>query len=214
MPAAQTTAEVTRRLLASADYAMKTVYEPMIARLMVGWQAGEAASASRALASGIAQLRASSLLIGAGGLVTTLVVPLAVWVGVWAAMGAGYAEAKALVKKDKFQSGFSRGFVMRLLGWHWDHVISRFFSPSPPFINPFDESISEAGNNAYNEGLRAGYVHASSIDQNSRTALLTRLKSLSPMIRAGKAWSRVDQIDYVTYMAGFGRAHNVFVAPE
>lgn len=210
----ETIAQQTERYLRAADYAWKTVYEPIFSRMLAGQAAGEAAAASRALASGMAQLRASSLLIGAGGLVTTLVVPLAVWVGVWVALGAGLAQAKALVKKDKFRSGFSRGFVMRLLGWHWDHVLSRFFSPSPTSINPFDESISEEGNNAYNEGLRAGYVHASSIDQKNRKALLTRLKGLSPMIKAGKAWTRVDQIDYVTYMAGFGRAHNVFQSPE
>ncbi len=73
---------------------MKKIYEPMIQRLMASHMyAIESASLGR----GIAQLRASSLLIGSSGLVMTLAVPLAVWVGIWVAMGAGIAEAKALV---------------------------------------------------------------------------------------------------------------------
>lgn len=203
-------AETILRIQWTADNAMKKIYEPMIQRLMASHMyAIESASLGR----GIAQLRASSLLIGSSGLVMTLAVPLAVWVGIWVAMGAGIAEAKALVKKDKFQSGFSRGFVMRLLGWQWDHVLLRFYSPGPAMINPFDESISEAGNNAYNEGLRAGYVHASSIDKEARGGLLAKLKAQSPFSSPGH-WTRNDQISYVAELAGAGRRFNTFTSPD
>jgi hypothetical protein len=199
-------AEEARRGLQAAVYVYQKLSEPWIVAQLARFHA---AADHAALMRGMAQLRASSLLIGTGGLVTTLVVPLAVWVGVWVALGAGLAEAKALVKKDKFQSGFSRGFVMRLLGWHWDHVLSRFFSPRPASVNPFDESISEEGNDAYNEGLRAGYVHASFLEKEDRDGILARLKSLSPYSSKGR-WTRNDQISYVSELAGAGRRYNVF----
>lgn len=207
MPLPLTLANMEEAALGAADYAWRTVYGPIHARWLAANEAG-------ALARGIAQLRASSMVVGASGLGLTLVVPLAVWVGVWVAMGAGYAEAKSLVKKEEWESGFSRGFVMRLLGWDWSHAVSRFFRFSAGQINPFDESLSYVGANAYNEGLRAGYVHASSFNKKIQTAFLERIKKLSPSVRAGKSWTRVDQIDYVTYLAAYGRAHNVFVSAE
>lgn len=203
-------ADIQNRIIATAEYVMQKVYEPMIQAQLARF---EAASQAQALTRGIAQLRASSMVIGASGLVLTLVVPLAVWAGVWAAMGAPYMQAKALVKKREFASGFSRGFVMRLLKWDWSHAVARFFRFSAGQINPFDESLSYAGANAYNEGLRAGYVHASFLDKKTQAAFLARIRSLSPLSRAGR-WDRLDQISYVAELAGAGLHNELFVADD
>jgi hypothetical protein len=201
---------MARRIAWTAEYAMQKLYEPRILAQLARFQA---AADHAALMRGMAHLRASSMVLGMSGLGLTLVVPLAVWAGVWAALGAGLYEAKALVKKKEFESGFSHGFVMRLLGWDWSHVVSRFFRFSPGSINPFDESIAYAGANAYNEGLRASFVYASIYDKKTQAALLAKLKAASPSSRAGR-WNRRDQIDYVIELAAAGWRTNVFVSAE
>ncbi len=100
---------------------------------------------------------------------------------------------------------------MRLLNWEWGHVSSRFSRFSAGQINPFDESLSYAGANAYNEGLRAGYVHASFLDRKTQSAFLTKLRSLSPLVKAGQ-WNRLDQISYVAAQAGAGLSNGLFVS--
>lgn len=195
------------RLLAAADYALRQ--SPTIQRLLASATAASAAIAEARLAAAIAQLRNASLLVGAADLALTLGVPIAVWVGVFAAMGAPYAEARALVRNENFQSGFSQGFVTGLLKWEWQQGVSRFFKFSPGQMNRFDESLSYIGANAYNEGLRAGYVHARRLNEVGRKAILSRLRSLSPSTRAGH-WDRVDQISYVIELASAGRRNNIF----
>jgi hypothetical protein len=199
-----------QRLLQAADYAFREwLKSPLIQRALALNSASAAATAEARLAMGMAQLRASSLLIGGANLALTAGVPLAVWVGVFAAMGAPYAEARALVRNENFQSGFSQGFVTGLLKWEWQQTTSRFFKFSPGQINPYDASLSYIGANAHNEGLRAGYVHASRLDEVARKAILNRLKSLSPGTKAGR-WDRLDQISYVIDLASAGRRNQVF----
>jgi hypothetical protein len=188
------------------DYLYKKwLQQPHIQR----WFQLNAASAEAGLAQGIAKLRSSSLLIGAADLALTAGVPIAVWIGVFAAMGAPYAEAKALVKNENFQSGFSQGFVMGLLKWSWDNAISRFGKFSPGQTNVMDQSLSFIAANAYNEGLRSGFMHGRILDDATKKALLSRLKSQSPGTRAGQ-WNRDDQISYVIELASAGRRVNFF----
>ena len=170
-----------------------------------------AAGAEARLAAGMAKLRTSSLLIGAADLALTAGVPLAVWVGVFVAMGAPYAEAQALVRNENFQSGFSQGFVMGLLKWSWDHAVARFGKFSPGQTNVMDQSLSFIAANAYNEGLRSGFMHGRILDDATKKALLSRLKSQSPGTRAGQ-WNRDDQISYVIELASAGRRIDFFKA--
>ncbi len=198
------------QLMRAADYSMKEMMKsPLMQRLLALEAEGAVAAAEARLAAGIAQLRNASLLAGAPGLALTLAVPIAVWVGVFAAMGAPYLEARNFVKNENFQSGFPQGFVAGLLKWEWQQTVSRFFKFSPGQINPFDESLSYIAANAYNDGLRAGYVHASYLNEEGRKAILSRLRSLSPSTRAGN-WDRLDQINYVIALASAGRRHNIF----
>ena len=198
--------------IAAAEYSFEQMMKtPLMQRVLAIAIESEAAVLQARLAAGIAQLRTSSLLIGSAGLVLTLAVPIAVWVGVFVAMGAGYAEARTLVRNENFQSGFSQGFVMGLLKWEWQHVVSRFFRFGPGQINVMDESLSYIAANSYNEGLRSGFLHARIFDDETRKALLNRLKSFSPSTGAGQ-WNRLNQVSYVVEVAGAGRRHNFFRA--
>jgi hypothetical protein len=194
----------------TAEYVFKKYMESPLIQRWLGLNAAAVAGAADArLAAGIAQLRNASLLIGAADLALTLGVPLAVWVGVFAALGAPYAEARALVRNENFLSGFSQGFVAGLLEWQWHQVVARFFRFSPGQMNYFDESLSFIAANARNEGLRAGFVHARSLNEVAKKAILHRLRSLSPHTKAGH-WDRLDQIAYVIDLASAGRRHNIF----
>ena len=140
----------------------------------------------------------------------TLGVPLAVWVGVFAALGAPYAQAKAIVQNANFQTGFSQGFVTGLLKWDWrNHVVPRFFKFGPSHSNPFDESLPYVAANAHNEGLHAGYMHGFIFDDATKKELLDLLKSLSPHTRQGR-WNQLDQRNYVVELAIAGRTRNFF----
>jgi hypothetical protein len=127
-------------------------------------------------------------------------------------MGAPYAEARALVRNENFQSGFSQGFVAGLLKWDWRQITTRFFKFSPGQAT-FDESLGFVGANAHNEGLRAGFIHSMKIDGVAANALLHRLRSLSPSTSAG-AWDQSSQIGYVIDLASAGRRYGVFKVPE
>ena len=194
----------------TAEYVFKKFMEsPLIQRWMQLNAAAVAAASDARLVAGMAQLRNSSLLIGSAELALTLGVPIAAWVGVFAAMGAPYLEARAIVTHENFQSGFSQGFVCGILKWEWSHAVSRFGKFSPGRLNPFDESLSFMAANSYNDGLRAGFTHANLLKEDARKALLSRLKSLSPHSSRGN-WDRRDQVAYVVELAAAGRRHNVF----
>jgi hypothetical protein len=179
------------RLLQAADYAAREMMRSPLMQRWLGLNAAYVAAAADArIAAAVAQLRSASLLVGAADLALTLGVPIAVWVGVFAALGAPYAEARALVKHESFVSGFSQGFVTGLIKWEWQQTVSRFFRFGPGQINPFDEALSFIAANAYNEGLRAGYIHACGLNEDGRKAILHRLRR-RPRARAiGIGWTR------------------------
>src|SRR5437764_3117685 len=84
-------------LLQVADAAVNEFMKaPWIQRMLAAADAAEAAEVAAAparLAAGIRNLRMASLLVGSAELLLTVGVPLAVWVGVFAALGAPYLEA-------------------------------------------------------------------------------------------------------------------------
>jgi hypothetical protein len=193
-----------------AEYGyQKWLSSPMIERALQ--LAAESAEAGRAaeLAAGIARIRAASLLIGTAELALTLGVPIAAWVGMFAAMGAPYAQARGLVRRENFKSGFSQGFVMALLKWEWHHAVARFgrFSPGQP--NPFDESLSYERANSYNAGLKAGFTHAHLFNEDARKATLAGIKKLAHN-SAPSVWNRNTQISYVIELAAAAIKNNFF----
>jgi hypothetical protein len=200
------------RILAAAAYVYRQwLKSPLIQRWFQIMENDAVLVAESRLAAGMAKLRSASLIAGAADLALTAGVPIAVWVGVFVALGAPYAQARALVGNENFQSGFSQGFVTGLLNWEWQQVTSRFFKFSAGQMNGFDESLSYIGSNAYNNGLHAGYIHACSLNGDARKALLHRLRALAPGNSAGN-WGRSDQISYVIALASGGRRTNLFRA--
>lgn len=200
------------RILAAAGYVFRQwLKSPVIQGLLQRAEQDAAYIAESRLAAGIAQLRNATLMAGAADLALTAGVPIAVWVGVFVALGAPYAQARALVSNENFQSGFSQGFVTGLLNWEWQQVTSRFFKFGPGQMNGFDESLSYIGANAFNNGLHAGYIQACHLNGDVRKALLHRLRSLAPGTSAGN-WNRLDQISYVIALASSGRRTDFFRA--
>jgi hypothetical protein len=200
------------RIKAAADYVYQQwLKSPVIQGLLKRAEEGAARAAEARLAAGMAQLRNASLVAGAADLALTAGVPIAVWVGVFVALGAPYAQARAIVTNENFQSGFSQGFVTGLLNWEWQQVTSRFFKFGPSQMNGFDESLSFVGPNAFNNGLHAGFIEAGYLKGDVRKALLHRLKALAPGTSAGH-WDRLDQISYVIALSSAGRRTNFFKA--
>ena len=190
---------------AYAAYMVEKTGLGAIIRQRLAW-AAEARAA--ALVAEISKLRAASIVAGGGGLALTLGVPMGAWVGVWAALGAPYAQATALVRNENFQSGFSQGFVTGLLKWDWSHTVARFGKFSPG-VNTVDSSLGFVASNAFNGGLRTGYEHAHLLDDAKKKEILGQLKSASPNTKAGN-WSRLDQISYVIDLAAAGRKNSLF----
>jgi hypothetical protein len=200
------------RILAASGYVFRQwLKSPVIQRLLQLAEEDAVYVAESRLAAGMAKLRSASLVAGAADLALTAGVPIAVWVGVFVALGAPYAQARALVGNENFQSGFSQGFVTGLLKWEWQQVTSRFFRFSPGQMNGFDESLSYIAANAFNNGLHAGFIQACNLNGDVRKALLHRLRALAPGSSGGN-WDRLDQISYVIALASGGRRTNFFRA--
>jgi hypothetical protein len=198
--------EFERRLMASAEYQLKWMMEsPLLRR----WAGLTEAYEEAGIASAAAQLRTASLLIGAADLALTAGVPLALWVGVFAALGAPYAQAQALVKQTNFVRGFAEGFVAGLLKWDWQQAVSRFGRFAPDTNTSGDTEMGYISANAHNVGLRAGYIHGTLIPAPKKKQLLQQLKSWSSGAGAGN-WDRLHQISYVTDLAMAGLQHGFF----
>lgn len=203
-------ANVLRRINASADYQMAWMERtPMMKRAFELMAAYAAAAKNNALMTAIAQVRNASIVAGAGGLVLTLVVPLAVWAGVFVALGAGYAQAVVLLKTQNFQSGFTQATVAALLKWEWSHVQSRFFKFSADQDNDFVPGAGKITANAYNEGLVAGFLQGAGYSDEARKIILKQLRDLSPTTSKGD-WDRRAQIAYVIELAVAGLKGGVF----
>lgn len=200
------------RIKAAADYVYRQWLKSPMVKTALRLAEEDAARITEArLAAGIAQLRNASLVAGAADLALTAGVPIAVWVGVFVALGAPYAQARALVRNENFQSGFSQGFVTGLLKWEWHQVTSRFFKFAPGQMNGFDESLGYIASNAFNNGLHAGFIQAGYLNGDVRKALLHRLRALAPGTSSGN-WDRLDQISYVIALSSAGRRTNFFKA--
>jgi hypothetical protein len=89
---------------------------------------------------------------------------------------------------------------MGILGWTWRQAVDRFGRPAVIRINPFDEATDVIRVNAYNHGLRAGYVYGAGLSADAKKAYLRDIHKFAG-IRAPKSWSRQNQIDYVIELA-------------
>jgi hypothetical protein len=144
----------------------------------------------------------ASVLGGGAGAVVAGAVPVIAMVGVFVALGSGYAAAREAVRNENTVSGLSQGFVMGLLGWEWRHVVDRFGRWSVLRINAMDEATDVIRVNAYNRGLRAGYDFAATLSADEKKAYLSHIRKFGG-IRVPKNWNRNRdaQISYVIELA-------------
>jgi hypothetical protein len=175
--------------------------------------AGGTTAAAGAATGGAAagEATAAGAIAGGGaGAVVAVALPVIAMVGVFVALGAGYAEARAAARNESTMSGFSQGFVMGLLGWQWHQARDRFgvWSATP---TPADEAIGYIKANAYNGGLRAGFEAGSKLSPDIKKAYLHEIRKLAGR-RGTTSWSRLDQISYVIDLAAVARVH--FLRPE
>jgi hypothetical protein len=185
------------------------ILEYSVRRMLAsGMSLSEMLAAERGISLLVHELKIASMWAQAGAIAAG-VIPIAAWVGAFVAMGAPYAQARALVKGENFQSVFSRGFVMALLKWEWRHTVARFGRFSPGQKNSFDESLSFEGANAYNAGLKAGFTQALLLSEEHRKMILTRIKNFSRGTKPGN-WDRASQIAYVIELAAAARLNKIF----
>jgi Domain of unknown function (DUF4157) len=153
-------------------------------------------------AAGAGAVEGASVLGGGAGAVFAGAVPVIAMVGVFVALGSGYAAAREAVRNENTVSGLSQGFVMGLLGWEWRHVVDRFGRWSVIRINAMDEATDVIRVNAYNRGLRAGYDFAARLSVDEKKAYLSNIRKFGG-IRVPKNWNRNRdaQISYVIELA-------------
>jgi hypothetical protein len=153
-------------------------------------------------AAGAGAVEGASVLGGGAGAVVAGAVPVIAMVGVFLALGSGYAAAREAVRNENTVSGVSQGFVMGLLDWTWRQAVDRFGRRSVIRINAMDEATDVIRVNAYNRGLRAGYDFAATLSADEKKAYLSRIRKFGG-IRVPKNWNRNRdaQISYVIELA-------------
>lgn len=128
------------------------------------------------------------------------VLPVLAFEGVCATLGAGYFQARNLVRNENTKSGFSEGYVMGLLNWPWSNVRSLFGRYGVIKIYATDEQLDVIRVNAYNSGLVAGYKYGSRFPEAAQKAIIARLRQLAGHPSSGR-WTRRDQISFVIALA-------------
>lgn len=94
---------------------------------------------------------------------------------------------------------------MAIIGWQWDHVVSRFQRPFLR-INRFDEAMDSIRVNSYHEGLKLGYLAGKAMPPDMRKVYSRKIRQVGN-IHGPKEWSRNgdvarnQQISYVIEMA-------------
>ncbi len=144
---------------------------------------------------------------GAVGAVAGVAGPIVAAAGVWMALGSGYAEAREIVENENTASGFSQGFVAALLGWSPKQTADHFMRHNVIRINAFDGQTDVIRVEAYNRGLRKGYLLGAGLPEGTRKAYLKEIKAMSNAV-APKHWSgdqnKRARIDYVIDLASSG----------
>jgi hypothetical protein len=144
--------------------------------------------------------------LGVAGLGLTVLGPLAAVFAEFMALGAGYAEARAKISRDRVQMGFAEGFVAGADAKSWKFVESLFWEGRPEF-NAFDDQAGAIAQKAYNLGLASGFVQGRKLTQKQRIffwqSLARELTEGDHAQFAGdhKRWPRLRWVDYYIRMA-------------
>jgi hypothetical protein len=150
---------------------------------------------------GVAEMFTEAELVAALG--TTFSLASAV-IGQWFSLGAGYASGRADVAKENMVSGFSRGVVLGSDGRKAETLKDYFwkFSPDP---NTFDQEAGVIAQNAYNQGLVAGFMQGRELDTEQRAWLWRSLgNEMGDQSYRGDSseWTDKDWEDWYVEAAG------------
>ena len=126
--------------------------------------------------------------------------------GVFMALGAGYAEAREIIRNEAAVSGFSQGFVAGLLNMSSGTVKSIFVQHGVIHRHPMDPEADVIEMNARNRGVVAGYVMANQASADDKKAYLKEIRQFTGAVSAGN-WTDRDKRDYVIEYAAKLRLH-------
>ena len=152
--------------------------------------------------------------VGAVGLASEILGPIAGEAAVFIALGNAHAEAINSVITDQMLSGFSRGVVLGADRRSVDYMKSNFvkWSPVPNSVYP---EYGKRFQNAYNQALIAGYAQGKKLTKEESGAFFSDLfsrMSVSPAVTYGadsKQWSDKTWVDYYVETAAVFRAHHL-----
>lgn len=106
-------------------------------------------------------------LSGLLGLGVTAIAPLVAWVGTFFALGAPYAESRAIISRRRIRSGFALGVVMGADHHKW-HDVKYMFWEYTPESYPADQDAGRIAQKAFNTGLATGFLQGREIDEAPR----------------------------------------------
>jgi hypothetical protein len=106
-------------------------------------------------------------LTGLLGAALPVLAPVAAIFANFLALGAGYAQARADIAKNRMTWGFAQGVVTGADRRRWADVKSVYWKNAPEG-NAFDEGAGRIATKAYNLGLACGFVQGRKL--TSRTA--------------------------------------------
>jgi hypothetical protein len=181
--------------------------------------ARQAAQRAAILAAEAEALAAEGTLVaGLGTTIAAVVIPVVGMIAVQVALGAGYAEAREIAKREQGATGFARGFVMGLLEWTWDQAVTRFPAYSAP--SPWDPQMKDIKELAYLKGQQKGFLAARALPRLGKKVYLAKLHTYTTTSAAGWNARSLDwmeqmraqlvQKQYVIDLAGAGRKHKTF----
>lgn len=155
-------------------------------------------------------------LLGVVGLGIEVLGPLAAFAGSLFALGAGYAEGRAIVSRRRMRDGFAFGIVMGAHGRKWPTVKSMWWEFQPE-INTFDQDAGKIAQKAFNLGLSTGFLQGKDVAQyptkkrffwNSLNATLSPAERAQYFSGNYKLWGDLQWRDYYTrMMAAFIRQY-------
>lgn len=159
----------------------------------------ELVTAENALYSEVQQLAIASEAAGMDALAAGAL-PVVLWVYIVRKLVGNYEEAREIVSHEEAASGFSQGFVTGLLGWQWYNVRSLLGRWGSLRIYQADEAMNNIRVNAYNTGLKSGYVVGYLLPGSAQKAFLSGLRKRAHHPSAG-GWTHTDQISFVISLA-------------
>jgi hypothetical protein len=204
-----------------ANVAARAAAAPVAQSVPASWVSGEAsAGAVDAYATTAVDAYAPTLAAEAGGggavatgsagAVVAGALPVVTMIGVWVALGSGYYEAREAFKSENAKTGFAQGFVMAVLGWNWNQARDRF-GRQRISINAVDEAMDLIRVNAYNRGLKTGFLAGLILPDDAKKKFRRAFRKAAGSSAATEGWvDRASQGDqsYAGVME-HARARNV-----